>query len=67
MSNYLMRDSIEIYSFLDVFGLNKELSKIAMPAAWCEPLSFLQRITENVFYSDLLNYVDIPVKDIHGK
>jgi hypothetical protein len=27
MSNYLMRDSIEIYSFLDVFGLNKELSK----------------------------------------
>ena len=26
-----------------------------MPAALCEPLSFLQRITENVYYSDLLN------------
>jgi hypothetical protein len=26
-----------------------------MPASLCEPLSFLQRITENVYYSDLLN------------
>ena len=26
-----------------------------MPAALCEPLSFLQRITENVYYSNLLN------------
>ncbi len=32
-----------------------------MPAAWCEPLSFLQRITENVFYSDLLNKASDPV------
>lgn len=26
-----------------------------MPAAWCEPLSFLQRITENVSYSQLID------------
>jgi hypothetical protein len=26
-----------------------------MPAAWCEPLSFLQRITENVAHCQLLN------------
>ena len=32
-----------------------------MPAAWCEPLSFLQRITENVFYSDLLNKASDPI------
>jgi hypothetical protein len=25
-----------------------------MPAAWCEPLSFLQRITENIAYGDLI-------------
>jgi hypothetical protein len=31
-----------------------------MPAAWCEPLSFLQRITENVYYSELLNKASEP-------
>lgn len=38
----------------------KELSKIAMPAAWCEPLSFLQRLTENFYYSHLLNKASDP-------
>ncbi len=32
-----------------------------MPAALCEPLSFLQRITENVYYSDLLNKASLQV------
>ncbi len=31
-----------------------------MPASWCEPLSFLQRITENVYYSELLNKASDP-------
>lgn len=48
------RSQISIWSILKQF-IGKELSKIAMPAALCEPLSFLQRITENVYYSDLLN------------
>lgn len=48
------RSQISIWSILKQF-IGKELSKIAMPAALCEPLSFLQRITENVYYGDLLN------------
>jgi hypothetical protein len=31
------------------------LSKITLPAAWCEPVSFLQRVAENFYYSSLLN------------
>jgi oxysterol-binding protein-related protein 1/2 len=48
------RSQISIWSILKQF-IGKELSKIAMPAALCEPLSFLQRISENVYYSDLLH------------
>ena len=47
------RSQFGIWSILKQF-IGKELSKIAMPAAWCEPLSFLQRITENVCYSELV-------------
>jgi len=48
------RSQISIWSILKQ-SIGKELSKIALPAAWCEPLTFLQRITENVYYSELLN------------
>ena len=48
------RSQISIWSILKQ-SIGKELSRIAMPAAWCEPLSFLQRITENVTHCDLLN------------
>jgi hypothetical protein len=54
------RSQISIWSILKQF-IGKELSKIAMPAAWCEPLSFLQRITENVYYSDLLCKANDPI------
>lgn len=36
------------------------MSKITLPAAWCEPLSFLQRITENFYYSELVNTASDP-------
>ncbi|XP_041456615.1 oxysterol-binding protein 1-like isoform X2 [Lytechinus variegatus] len=35
--------------------IGKELSRIPMPVNFNEPLSMLQRLTEDVFYSDLLN------------
>ena len=38
--------------------LSKELSKITMPIVWNEPVSFLQRFTENVLYSYLLDRAD---------
>ena len=34
--------------------IGKELSKITMPVAFNEPLSFLQRLTEYMEYSHLL-------------
>jgi hypothetical protein len=48
------RSQISIWSILKQF-IGKELTKIAMPAALCEPLSFLQRFSENVFHSQLLD------------
>jgi len=54
------RSQISIWSILKQ-SIGKELSKIAMPASLCEPLSFLQRITENVTYCDLLNKAADPL------
>lgn len=53
------RSQISIWSILKQ-SIGKELSKITLPAAWCEPLSFLQRVTENFYYSDLLNKATDP-------
>ncbi|CAF2034344.1 unnamed protein product [Rotaria magnacalcarata] len=38
--------------------IGKELSKITMPIAWNEPVSFLQRFAENVLYTYLLDMAD---------
>ncbi|QQP41131.1 Oxysterolbinding proteinrelated protein 2like, partial [Caligus rogercresseyi] len=38
--------------------IGKELTKITMPVAWNEPLSFLQRISEYVNYSYLLAHAN---------
>uniref|UniRef100_A0A1E1X3D1 Oxysterol-binding protein n=1 Tax=Amblyomma aureolatum TaxID=187763 RepID=A0A1E1X3D1_9ACAR len=38
--------------------IGKELSKITMPVVFNEPLSFLQRISENMEYSELLVQAD---------
>ncbi|CAF1087968.1 unnamed protein product [Rotaria sp. Silwood1] len=38
--------------------IGKELFKITMPIIWNEPVSFLQRLTENFLYSYLLNKAD---------
>ena len=43
------------FKTLIIFCLNQDLSKITLPAAWCEPVSFLQRVTENFYYSELIN------------
>ena len=53
------RSQISIWSILKQ-NIGKELSKIAMPAAWCEPLSFLQRLTENFYYSEIINKASDP-------
>ncbi len=41
-----------------VFFYFEELSKITMPIVWNEPVSFLQRFTENILYSYLLDKAD---------
>jgi len=51
------RSQISIWSILKQC-IGKELSKITMPIAWNEPVSFLQRFTENVLYSYLLDRAD---------
>ncbi|CAF0730127.1 unnamed protein product [Didymodactylos carnosus] len=48
------RSQISIWSILKQC-IGKELSKISMPIIWNEPVSFLQRFTENVLYSYLLD------------
>ena len=54
------RSQISIWSILKQ-SIGKDLSKITLPAAWCEPVSFLQRVTENFYYSDLINKAtDVP-------
>jgi oxysterol-binding protein-related protein 1/2 len=42
-------------SFKRFIQLKQDLSKITMPAAWCEPLSILQRVAENLSSSHLLD------------
>jgi len=45
--------------------IGKDLSKITMPVQFNEPLSFLQRISEHMEYSELLNFeADDPVERI---
>lgn len=51
------RSQISIWSILKQC-IGKELSKITMPIVWNEPVSFLQRFTENVLYSYLLDRAD---------
>ncbi|CAF0936458.1 unnamed protein product [Rotaria sp. Silwood1] len=51
------RSQISIWSILKQC-IGKELSKISMPIVWNEPVSFLQRFTENVLYSYLLDRAD---------
>lgn len=51
------RNDISLWSILK-HCIGKELSKIAMPVAFNEPLSFLQRITENGEYAHLLEAAD---------
>jgi len=45
---------VSVWSFLKNC-IGKDLSKIAMPVVFNEPLSFLQRMTEDVEYSELLD------------
>lgn len=51
------RSQISIWSILKQC-IGKELSKITMPIVWNEPVSFLQRFSENVLYSYLLDRAD---------
>lgn len=46
-------EKMKILTFLNLFLL-QELSKITMPVVFNEPISFLQRITEYMEYSELL-------------
>lgn len=51
------RSQISIWSILKQC-IGKELSKITMPIVWNEPVSFLQRFSENVLYAYLLDRAD---------
>ena len=53
----ISRNDIGLWSILK-HCIGKELSKITMPVVFNEPLSFLQRITENVEYVQLLDKAD---------
>ncbi|GFY76474.1 oxysterol-binding protein-related protein 1 [Trichonephila inaurata madagascariensis] len=58
------RNDFSVWSILKQC-IGKELSKITMPVVFNEPLSFLQRMCENIEYYDLLekaNTSDDPVK-----
>lgn len=50
----IARANISLWSILKNC-IGKELSKITMPVLFNEPLSFLQRLTENVAYIDLID------------
>ena len=50
----IARANISLWSILKGC-IGKELSKITMPVLFNEPLSFLQRLTENVAYVDLID------------
>lgn len=51
--NFIPEKKMKILTFLNLF-LFQELSKITMPVVFNEPISFLQRITEYMEYSELL-------------
>ena len=51
-------DAADKFKLLFTF-LRKQLNKKVMV--------FMSSCNAVKFYSDLLNYVDVPVKDIHGK
>lgn len=51
------RDEVSLWSILK-HCIGKELSKITFPVVFNEPLSFLQRVTENFEYSHYLNDAD---------
>ena len=53
-SKMIARANISLWSILKNC-IGKELSKITMPVLFNEPLSFLQRLTENVAYIDLID------------
>ncbi|XP_015913961.1 oxysterol-binding protein-related protein 1 [Parasteatoda tepidariorum] len=58
------RNDFSVWSILKQC-IGKELSKITMPIVFNEPISFLQRLAENMEYSDLLekaNNSDSPVE-----
>eukprot|EP00127_Corallochytrium_limacisporum_P005187 Clim_evm4s201 gene=Clim_evmTU4s201 len=48
------KNSLSIVSILKSF-VGQDLSRIAMPVNFNEPLSFLQRLTEDMEYSDILD------------
>lgn len=50
----ISQDNISLWSIIKNC-IGKDLSKIAMPVVFNEPLSFLQRITENAEYMELLD------------
>jgi len=50
------RSNINLWSFLKTC-IGKELSKITMPVEWNEPISLLQRFSEQMTYASLLNKV----------
>lgn len=52
--NSIPEKKIQILTMLNLF-LFQELSKITMPVVFNEPISFLQRITEYMEYSELLD------------
>lgn len=52
------RNDVSLWSILK-HCIGKELSKIAMPVVFNEPLSFLQRIAENGEYVHILESADL--------
>lgn len=53
----ISHDNVSLWSIVKNC-IGKDLSKIAMPIVFNEPLSFLQRVTENAEYMDLLQEAD---------
>jgi hypothetical protein len=53
----ISHDNVSLWSIVKNC-IGKDLSRIAMPIVFNEPLSFLQRVTENAEYMDLLKQAD---------
>src|SRR6218665_212933 len=56
-SKMVPRDEVGLWSILK-HCIGKELSKITIPVIFNEPISFLQRLTEMLHYSEYLNIAD---------